>query len=105
MNQSKPSVVAEWITLLGDDLRETFEERAAIREFEGCFPRDLAEALALLDLCRAHPLCLSGLSLRKAGRSRYLLSWNHDIHASQAIDLAAVLDEFGGSVQLTPSNN
>jgi len=32
--------------------RELYEERAAIREFDGLQPRALAEALALLDVLR-----------------------------------------------------
>lgn len=33
-----------------NDDRELFEERAAIREFDGCMDRDLAEALAKWDV-------------------------------------------------------
>ena len=40
---------------LNVDLRELFEERAAIREHDGGQGRELAEALALLDVIRMHP--------------------------------------------------
>lgn len=48
-------VVADLASRLDESLREAFEERAAIREFEGGLSRDLAEALALLDVIRQYP--------------------------------------------------
>ncbi|HRK38285.1 MAG TPA: hypothetical protein PK347_07835 [Burkholderiaceae bacterium] len=37
-------------------LVELWHERATIREFDGGLPRDLAEALALIDVVRLYPL-------------------------------------------------
>lgn len=37
-------------------LVELWHERSAIREFDGGLPRDLAEALALIDVFRLYPL-------------------------------------------------
>ena len=48
-------VVADLVSRLDAGLREAFEERAAIREFDGGLSRDLAEALALLDVIREYP--------------------------------------------------
>ena len=48
-------VVADLVSRLDADLREAFEERAAIREFDGGLNRELAEALALLDVIRQYP--------------------------------------------------
>jgi hypothetical protein len=48
-------VVADLVSRLDAGLREAFEERASIREFEGGLNRELAEALALLDLIRQYP--------------------------------------------------
>ena len=48
-------VVADLVSRLDAGLREAFEERAAIREFDGGLQRDLAEALALLDVIRQYP--------------------------------------------------
>ena len=48
-------VVADLVSRLDESLREAFEERAAIREFDGGLSRDLAEALALLDVIRQYP--------------------------------------------------
>ena len=48
-------VVADLVSRLDESLREAFEERAAIREFDGGLSRDMAEALALLDVIRQYP--------------------------------------------------
>ena len=47
--------VTDFVERLDEDLREGFEERAAILEFDAGIQRDLAEALALLMLIRQHP--------------------------------------------------
>ncbi len=48
-------VVADLVSRLDADLREAFEERASIREFDGGLTRELAECLALLDVIRQYP--------------------------------------------------
>lgn len=48
-------VVADLVSRLDADLCEAFEERASIREFDGRLPRELAEALALLDVIKQYP--------------------------------------------------
>lgn len=48
-------LVAEMVSKLDPALREEFEERAAIMEFEGAMLRDHAECLALLDVIWRHP--------------------------------------------------
>ncbi len=59
-------VVADLLARLNANLRELFEERAAIREFDGGLHPELAEAMALLDVIRMHPrefcACLRGSS-------------------------------------------
>jgi hypothetical protein len=47
-------VVASMVSCLSDDLFELYQERAAIREYEGNQSRELAEAMALLDVIRVH---------------------------------------------------
>jgi hypothetical protein len=47
--------VTDFVERLDEDLREGFEERAAILEFDAGIQRDLAEALALLMLIRQYP--------------------------------------------------
>jgi hypothetical protein len=46
--------------------RELYEERAAIREFDGLQPREHAEALALLDVLRLRPAALLGVEVLEA---------------------------------------
>jgi hypothetical protein len=57
-------LVEALVSRLDADLREAFEERAGIFQFEAGKPRDLAEALALLDVIRTCPVeahaCLGG---------------------------------------------
>ena len=47
--------VADIVNALDEALREDFEERSAIIEFEAKVPRAHAEALALIDVLRRHP--------------------------------------------------
>lgn len=49
------------VTQLDADLREEFDERAGIIEFEAKLPRDHAECLALLDVLRRHPAVLMAI--------------------------------------------
>ncbi len=48
-------IVSEFVELLDTNCREAWDERAAIMEFDGGLPRDLAEALALLVVIRQYP--------------------------------------------------
>ena len=56
-NRIKPTdaIVADIVNQLDDDLREDFEERSGIIEFEAKVPRAHAECLALIDVLRRHP--------------------------------------------------
>ena len=58
MQIPKHQLVAEIVGKLNPALREEFEERAAIMEFEGAMLRDHAECLALLDVLYRHPEAL-----------------------------------------------
>lgn len=51
-------LVSEMVSKLDPALREEFEERAGIMEFEGAMLRDHAECLALLDVLHRHPNAL-----------------------------------------------
>lgn len=53
-----PQRIADMVNLLDDNLREEFEERAGIMEFDGKLPRAHAECLALLDVLQRHPTAL-----------------------------------------------
>ena len=48
-------LVADIVNKLDDDLRESFEERAGIIEFDAGLPRAHAECLALLGILINHP--------------------------------------------------
>jgi hypothetical protein len=54
-------IVEALVCRLNENLREAFEERAGVQQFEAGKERELAEALALLDVIRLHPLAVSGL--------------------------------------------
>ena len=55
--------VAELVNLLDDDLAEIFQERAAVREYDGGHARAHAEALGLLDVVNRYPEALSGVTV------------------------------------------
>lgn len=55
---SQPDWINDMLDRLEDDLREDYEERAAIIEYDGGLPRDHAECLALLNILREHPAAL-----------------------------------------------
>ena len=48
-------LVAAMVACLTDDLHELYQERAAIRQYDGGQGRELAEAMAVLDVIRMHP--------------------------------------------------
>jgi len=48
-------LVAAMVGCLTDDLHELFQERAAIRQHDGGQSRELAEAMAVLDVIRMQP--------------------------------------------------
>lgn len=48
-------IVTEFAQCLDENLREAWEERAAVMQFDAGIPRDLAEALALLLVIRQFP--------------------------------------------------
>ena len=56
------AVVTELIERLDTDVRELFEERAGIVEFEAGLPREEAESYALLDVLRRYPWALTGVT-------------------------------------------
>lgn len=48
-------IVSDFVNLLDANLREAWDERSAILEFEAGISRDMAEALALLLVIRQYP--------------------------------------------------
>lgn len=89
-------IVSELVLRLDGNLRENYEERAAIMEFDGGLSRDHAECLALLDVVRRHPMALTGVSLSRMGGQYVLTS------TGEVADLSSVINvEFGGRAGLT----
>ena len=85
----KPPVdelVADMINFLDAGLREDFEERAGIIEFDGKLSRGHAECLALLDVLRRHPevtMCITNeVIFRSTHRSRKF--FNPDVEVNHA---------------------
>jgi len=96
---------------LGAGDRELYEERAAVREFDGLLPREQAEALALLDVLRLRPAALLGVrvvSVEIGGGRRCALLARNSARRLRLVcesdrDLAAVVSEqFGGAALLSP---
>ncbi len=55
MQQPIDPLVASLVDRLNDNLREAFEERAGILEFEAGLPRAHGECLALLNVLVSYP--------------------------------------------------
>ena len=81
------ALVADMVNRLDDRLREDFEERAAIMEFDAELPRAHVECLALLDILCRHPSFLYGVTvLRIAVNDSNLWLLTTDIaHARQHV--------------------
>ena len=98
MNPVNP-IVEALVGRLDENLREAFEERAGIMQFEASHPRELAECLALLLVIREHPLAVSEVSaqvLRHKGRDEYVLRTVNGSGEGRPLDLAALVRGWGG---------
>jgi len=73
-------------------LREEFEERAGIIEFDGKLPRATAECLAILDVLKRHPSVLTGviaLQVRLDGAEHCVLTTDLDFAHRRLATLGA----------------
>jgi hypothetical protein len=108
------SPVADLIERLDDNLREFYEERAGIREFDAGIPRDHAESLALLDVLHMYPGAFIGVTVLEVELDGETLSvLTTDLHRARhhladigareigAADLAGAVKQFGDVAQLT----
>ena len=106
------NIVSEILENLNDDLREDFEERAAIMEFDGGLDRRLAEALALLCILHNHRSALVALEFHWNGEIQYLLTsslsdaklrlGDHIVRILDPVDL--LHREFNDLAQLTATD-
>ena len=106
-------IVAELLSRLDDNLREAFEERAGIMEFEAGMRRELAECLAMLDVLRTNPLALTGVTALVLQQDRgvwFVLTTTLSSARQQLLgeaksiglaELSDVLNQLGGTVRLT----
>ena len=99
---------------LPEELLDAWEERAAIREFDGGFSRPHAEALALLDLIESEPDVFSDLRAAQIDvpeRRRYFVASSEDLLREHAQLLGGEIavrrsvawcvdEEFGGLAEL-----
>ncbi|SFM74357.1 hypothetical protein [Nitrosomonas communis] len=92
-------LVADIVSTLDPNLREDFEERAAIMEFEANMERAHAECLALIDLLRRHPSVLIGVTFLKIevnGTTQHQLASDldlaHQLIANSGGEEVAILD-------------
>lgn len=104
------SEFSDLVARLDENLREYFEERAAIREFDGGLPRDRAECLALLDTLRRDPLAFAGvavLQVEPGGVAHIVLTTDRarlsamGVTVLAAVDLRSALAQFEGVAVLT----
>ena len=106
-------IVAELLSRLDDNLREAFEERAGIMEFEAGMRRELAECLAMLDVLRTNPFALTGVMALVLERERgvwFVLTTAVGSAQKQLLgesksialaELSDVLRQLGGTARLT----
>ena len=58
-------LIEELVNRLDENLREAYEERAGILEYEANLPREHAEALALINVLVSHPEAVKQIFERK----------------------------------------
>lgn len=63
-------LVDELVQALSAEVREDFEERAGIMEFDARTSREWAEALALLDVLKRHPAALTDVDVFSVTQDR-----------------------------------
>ena len=92
------ALVADMVNMLNDRLREDFEERAAIMEFDAELPRAHAECLALLDVLHRHPSVQSGVTVLRiavSDSSLWLLTTDIVLARQYAAETGAVEIDVG----------
>lgn len=107
-------VVEAVVHRLDDNHREAFEERAGILQWGAGKDRELAEALALLDVIRVHPLAVAGVVCLRgtlAGQPAWLLTTEvpttparlgtYGVTGAALADLAGAVSCLGGVTRLT----
>jgi hypothetical protein len=107
-------IVEALLCRLDDNLREMFEERAGILQFEAGNPREVAEPLALLDVLRMSPLAVANLVCLRAslaGAPVFVIARDEPAAntalaalgatGASRVDLSMAVAHLGGSARLT----
>ena len=88
------SLIAVLVSKLDDNLREDWEYRASVMEFDALLPRGHAESLAMIDLLCRHPEVLqakpTGIVVIQAeidGATQWLLSSDSDAARQYLVDV------------------
>jgi hypothetical protein len=115
MKRAIHETVQALVERLPEDQLEAWQERSAIREYDGGFSRPHAEALALLDLLDDDPDMLSDLRVCQIDlddEPRFFVSSSEELLREHATSLGgeiaarrsvawAVDEEFGGLAEIT----
>jgi hypothetical protein len=115
MKRAADERVQELIDRLPEELLEAWQERSAIREYDGGFSRPHAEAMALIDLVAGEPDLLSNVRAYRIDfedEPRYFVSSSEQLLREHAASLGgeiaarrsvawAVDEEFGGLAEIT----
>jgi len=88
------SLVAVLVTKLDENLREDWEYRASVMEFDALLPRGHAECLAMIDLLCRYPEVLQAkstgivvLQVEIDGATQYLLSCESNVARDYLVDV------------------
>lgn len=114
MKRAVDERVQQLIDRLPEEFLEAWEERSAIREYDGGFSRPHAEALALLDLLDSEPELLSNVRVYQIAlddEPRFFVSSSEQLLREHASSLGGEIavrrsvawtvdEEFGGLAEL-----
>lgn len=87
------SLVSNIVSKLDSNLREDFEERAAIMEYDAELPRAHAECLALLNVLHRNPVILTGVTAMQIevnGMMQYWLVTDHESAQQHLSDIGGI---------------
>jgi hypothetical protein len=94
--QPQDQIVALIVGHLDENLRELFEERAAIVEFDAGLPRAHAECLALLGLLHRYPSLLKGalaVETDEHGERRWMLAADKSLLGDRTVIRSVSVDD------------
>jgi hypothetical protein len=94
--QPLDQIVALIVGHLDENLRELFEERAAIVEFDAGLSRAHAECLALLGLLHRYPSVLTGalaVEIEERGERRWMLATDNSLLGDRTVIRSAPVED------------